>query len=83
MKLLTMIGTVLGVLGIISFLILIFLVLSIALICYCNSNYEQVEEDEDEILQNLSNDKWKTGRACAKPIRKTWEMDQCKWINKN
>jgi len=48
MKLLTTVGTVVGVLGIVSLLILIFLVLSIALICYCNSNYEQVEEDLDE-----------------------------------
>lgn len=49
MKLLTMVGTVLGVFSIVALLILIFLVLSIALICYCNSNYEQVEEDPDEI----------------------------------
>jgi hypothetical protein len=55
MKLLTMVGTVLGVLGIISFLILIFLVLSIALICYCNSNYEQVEEDPDGKRSSNSN----------------------------
>lgn len=47
MKLLTAVGTALGVFSIVALLILIFLVLSIALICYCNSNYEPLEEDED------------------------------------
>jgi len=55
MKLLTTVGTVVGVLGIVSLLILIFLVLSIALICYCNSNYEQVEGEEDPDGKRSSN----------------------------
>lgn len=47
MEWIAVIGTGVAVLGIISLLILIFLVLSIALICYCNSKYEPLEGEED------------------------------------